>query len=335
MPWPAKNLYGLIAVVLVCSCASEIKSNSRERTPTAEPMREYPAHSVRTHPQGTIAATRRANRRPFGIAVSRTGIVYCTLLDAASLIRTTLGADSLTTVAVGRVPTDVAFSPAGTWAYVTNQWEQTVGIVDARTAKQVHTIPVTGDPYRVAVGPEGQQVYATTNAGNLVLIDAEMRRVVRTVELGGNLNGLVIRADGARVYVGDVGGTIYELDAAGDVLRRFAMPGRPQGLDLSADGRELYAAGEDGDFIVLDLETGAEVARVALGAGGFGLAVTPDQSQVWVTAPAAGRVFVLGRTSRTIRSTIDVGGIPRRLAFDWSGALVAIADEAGTIRFVR
>jgi DNA-binding beta-propeller fold protein YncE len=137
------------------------------------------------------------------------------------------------------------------------------------------------------------------------------------------------------VYVGDVGGTIYELDPTGDVVRRFFMPGRPQGLGLSADGSELYAAGEDGDFTVLDLDTGAEVARVPLGAGGFGLAVTPDQSQVWVTAPAAGRVFVIGRASRTIRSTIDVGGTPRRLAFDQTGTLVAIADEAGTIRFVN
>jgi len=141
--------------------------------------------------------------------------------------------------------------------------------------------------------------------------------------------------EAAGVYVGDVGGRVYELDVAGDVLREFVVPGRPQGLGLSADGRELYAAGEDGDLIVLDLETGAEIARVALGAGGFGLAVTPDQTEVWVTAPAAGRVFVLDRASRTVQSTIDVGGAPRRLAFDWSGALAVIADEAGAIRFVR
>jgi YVTN family beta-propeller protein len=335
MHWPAKNRCGVIALSLVSSCTGDARSSSGERTASPGPMHEYAAHPVRTHPRGTIAATRRSSGRPFGIAVSRTGLVYCTLLDAGSLIRATLQADSLTTVAVGKVPTDVAFSPAGTWAYVTNQWEQTVGMVDTRTTRQVHTISVSGDPYRVAVGPEGQQVYATTNTGDLVLIDPQMRRVARTVRLGGNLNGLVLSANGTRVYVGDVQGTIYELDAAGDVLRQFAVPGRPQGLGLSADGRELYAAGEDGDYIVLNLETGAEVARIALGAGGFGLAVTPDQTQVWITAPAAGRVFVLDRVSRTIRSTMNVGGIPRRLAFDQSGAMVAIADEAGTIRFVN
>jgi YVTN family beta-propeller protein len=335
MLWPAKNLSGLIAVGLVCGCSAEGRSAPRVDAARAELMREHVAHSGRTHPAGRIAATLRSGGRPFGVAVSRTGTVYCTLLDAASLVRTTLRADSLASVPVDQVPTDVAFSPDGSWAYVTNQWARTVGIVDARTSRQVHAVPVSGDPYRVTVGPEGQQIYVTTNNGNLVLIDSAMRRVARTVHLGGNLNGLAINADGTRVYVGDVGGTVYELDAAGDVLREFAVPGRPQGLGLSADGRELYAAGEDGDLIVLDLETGAEVARVALGAAGFGLAVTPDHTQVWVTAPSAGRVLVLDRASRTIRSTIDVGGLPRRLAFDRSGALVVIADEAGTIRFVR
>jgi DNA-binding beta-propeller fold protein YncE len=214
-------------------------------------------------------------------------------------------------------------------------WTHALGIVDARTNQQVHAIPVPGDPYRVAVGPEGQRVYVTTNTGKLVLIDPSMRRIDRTVHLGGNLNGLALNADGTRIYVAYVGGALFELDSAGHVLRGFAMPGTLQGLALSQDGKELYAAGEDGDFIVLDLHDDAGIARVPLGAGGFGLAVTPDQSQVWVTAPSAGRVFVLDRASRAIRSNIDVGGAPRRLAFDQSGALAVIADEAGAIRFVR
>jgi YVTN family beta-propeller protein len=332
---PAKSLPGLLSLALACGCAADPRSSSREVEIGAEPMGQYVAPSVLTHPDGIVAATLRRGGRPFGVAVSRTGSVYCTLLDAASLVQSTLHADSLDALPVGQVPTDVAFSPAGTWAYVTNQGAQTVGVVDARTARQVHAIDVPGDPYRVIVGPEGQQVYVTTNAGILVLIDPAMRRVTRTVQLGRNLNGLALSADGTRVYVGDVEGTIYELDAAGDVLRTFAASGRPQGLGLSADGRELYAAGEDGDLIVLSLDTGAEIARVALGAGGFGLAVTPDQTQVWVTSPAAGRVFVLDRVSHTIRRTLGVGGIPRRLAFDRSGTLAVVADETGAIRFVR
>lgn len=333
MLWPVKYLCRLIAVACLCSCRAD-RSVPSGASSTGAPVTPF-AHSTRTHPQGSIVATLRDGRRPFGIALSRTGIVYGTLLDAARLVRSTFQAESLATVLVGAVPTDVAFSPAGTWAYVTNQGSQTVGVVDARTSRLVDQVGVNGDPYRVAVGPEGQVIYVTTNTGNLELIDPAVRSVTRTVQLGGNLNGLAINVAGSRVYVGDVGGTIYEIDAAGDVIRSFDVPGRPQGLGLSADGRELYAAGEDGYFIVLNLETGAEVARLALGAGGFGLAVTPDQTQVWITAPSAGKVFVVNRTTRVLRSTIELGGKPRRLAFDQSGALAVIADEAGAIRFVQ
>lgn len=335
MLWPANSLPGLLALVSVCGCAAGRRPASSSDAVSAQPAPGSVAQPTRTHPSGMIVATLRNGGRPFGIAVSRTGDVYCTLLDAASLVRTTLQADTLTAIPVDQVPTDVAFSPDGTWAYVTNQWAHTVGIVDARTTRQVHAIPLSGDPYRVAVGPEGQQVYVTTNTGGLVLIDPALRQVARTVQLGGNLNGLAVNTDGTRVYVGDVGGSIYELDASGDVLRKFIVPGRPQGLGLSSDGKELYAAGEDGDLIILGLEAGDEIARIALGAGGFGLAVTPDQAEIWVTSPPVGRVFVFDRASRAIRSSIEVGGNPRRLAFDRSGAVAVIADEAGTIRFVR
>ncbi|HZB27777.1 MAG TPA: hypothetical protein VE282_04370, partial [Gemmatimonadales bacterium] len=98
------------------------------------------------HPAGKVFAITRSSGRPFGIAVSRDSIVYCTLLDAASLARTTLRSDSLVMVAVAAVPTDVAFSPAGNWAYVTNQGARTVGIVDTRRNAQVGAVPVDGDP---------------------------------------------------------------------------------------------------------------------------------------------------------------------------------------------
>jgi YVTN family beta-propeller protein len=265
----------------------------------------------------------------------RDGIVYCTLLDAASLVRTTLLADSLFPVPVDAVPTDVAFSPAGNWAYVANQRAGTVGIVDTRRNAQVAAIPVEGDPFRVMVGPEGLRVYATTNVGNLVEIDPETRTVAWTQRLGGNLNGLAISAGGSRIYVGDVDGRVLELNAAGEVLRTIAVPGRPQGLALSSDGTELYAAGEAGELTLIDLESGMEKARIRLGAGGFGIAVTRDETQIWITAPATGELLVVDRASRAIVARIALGGRPRRIAFDQSGNTAVIADEAGAIHVVR
>jgi len=207
--------------------------------------------------------------------------------------------------------------------------------VDTRRHQQVATVPVEGDPFRVVAGPEGQAVYATTNAGNLVRIDAETRTVSWTNHLGGNLNGLAIDPSGARVYVGDVTGKLYEVSSAGEVLRTLPLPGQPQGLALSSDAKELYVAGEAGDLIFLDLERGVELSRIALGAGAFGISVTPDQAQIWVTAPQTGELLVIDRVSRVILKRISLGGMPRRLAFDVSGTTAVVADEAGSIRFLR
>jgi YVTN family beta-propeller protein len=261
--------------------------------------------------------------------------VYCTLLDAASLARTTLASDPPSFIPAGSIPTDVAFSPAGTWAYVTNQQARTIGVLDARRDRQVATIAVEGDPYRVVVGPEGQVVYTTTNLGNLVRIDSETRTVSWTVHLGGNLNGLAISPDGSRIYVGDVTGKLYEVAPNGEILRSMALPGHPQGLALPSRGQELYVAGEAGDLIVVDLEGWAEATRVRLDAGGFGIAVSPDQAQIWITAPHSGKLFVLDRSSRAIVNTIVLGGMPRRLAFDQSGTTAVVADETGAILFLR
>jgi YVTN family beta-propeller protein len=324
-------------VVQLTGCASGERAEPDQRSSrhvATTPNRSIPA-PMRTHPAGRVFATTLAAGRPFGIAVGRSGTVYCTLLDAGSLVRSTLTSGVTTLLQVGSVPTDVAFSPAGTWAYVTNQHDRSIGIVDVRSNKQVEVVPVEGDPFRVLVGPEGQVVYATTNSGSLVQIDAQSRSISWTLHLGGNLNGLAINPGGTLVYVGDVNGKVYEVTPDGEVIRSFSVSGQPQGLALSPRESELYVAGEAGYLIVLDLESGVEVARTGLGTGAFGIAVTADQKQLWLTAPRTGKVFILDRKSRIVLDSIVLGGIPRRLAFDETGATAVVADEAGSIRFVR
>jgi DNA-binding beta-propeller fold protein YncE len=128
---------------------------------------------------------------------------------------------------------------------------------------------------------------------------------------------------------------VYEVDAAGEVIRALVLPGMPQGLALSSDGKELYAAGEAGEFVVTDLERGTEKARIRLGAGGFGIALTPDQAQIWITVPRTGQILVVDRASRALVAAVALGGTPRRLAFSRSGDTAVIADEAGAIHLVR
>lgn len=55
----------------------------------------------------------------------------------------------------------------------------------------------------------------------------------------------------------------------------------------------------------------------------------------YITIPSAGAVRVFSLQSRTITSTLTVGGQPRRVAFSPRGHVGAITNAAGYITFVR
>jgi YVTN family beta-propeller protein len=48
-----------------------------------------------------------------------------------------------------------------------------------------------------------------------------------------------------------------------------------------------------------------------------------------------GRVVVIDRGTLSVCATIDTGGKPRRIAFDRTGRLAIIANEAGWVDLVR
>ena len=66
----------------------------------------------------------------------------------------------------------------------------------------------------------------------------------------------------------------------------------------------------------------------------FGMAVTPDDAELYMTRPVYGDVLVLNRATMTLVRSIHVGS-PRRMTFDARGATAMIGNEAGYVQFVR
>ena len=57
---------------------------------------------------------------------------------------------------------------AAPYAFITNQLDNTVSVIDAQTHKVIKTIPVTGKPVGVAVNDKMDRVYISTpNGGGL------------------------------------------------------------------------------------------------------------------------------------------------------------------------
>ena len=290
------------------------------------------------HPDGLYMGSTSLSARPFGVAVSRSGKVYVTRLDAGEVAVADATSRSVVgNVVVGSVPTGVAFNKAGTFAYVTNQYSSSIGFIDAALGTQVATVVIDANPYVVKVSPDDRKLYVSSNSDYVRVIDVATQAVTRKIPVGYAPNGFAVNPTETRLYVSSfVAGTVTEIDIATETeLRTFTPGGTPQDMIVSKDGTELYVANEGGWLDVYTLATGERAARVTLAAGGFGMALSPDEAHLYISLPSAGAVQVVNTQSRNIIHTITVGGQPRRIAFTYHGGVAVVANESGKVDFVR
>ena len=99
---------------------------------------------------------------------------------------------------------DVAVSPDGTRAYVTNNDSSSVSVIDIATLALIATINVGGCPRALALSPNGARAYVTNNCGDyLSVIDTssygEVARVV--LDRDESPNDVVVSPHEAEAYV--------------------------------------------------------------------------------------------------------------------------------------
>lgn len=279
---------------------------------------------------------------PFGAAVSSRGLAYVTLHGSMNALSSwDFGSRRFVPSAVitGQVPTNVAFEPSGRFAYVASQFSYRVERVDvSRRALQQQWHTPANDPYQVAVTPDGRRAVATGNAGWLYLFDTRSGRSEGAVEVRAAPNGIAISQDGERAYLTHLRSReIGEVDLMRGTYRTFAqlddMEG--QGIVLSPDGGTLYAVSERADRLyAFDTRTGASLGVASTGRQPFGLALTPDGTELWVTT-LTGDLQRYRRSDLSRISVRHLGGRLRRLAFDPRGRGAIIADEEGRVLVLK
>jgi YVTN family beta-propeller protein len=240
-------------------------------------------------------------------------------------------------VATGFTPTGIAFSPDGNTVYVGNQ-DATVSVIDVATRQAVATYDTEGTPiFAVQVSPEGDLLFAGGGSTTLYVLNAQTGEILNRVTVGHAVNAFAVAPDNRILYLSSfAGGTVTELDIfTQTVLRTFEVGGTPQGLALNRRGTRLYVANEQGYLNDIDLRSGVIGPTIALAGGGFGVGVTPDDNQAYVTIPFSGVVQIFGLQSGKLAGTLRVDGEPRRLAFSRAGKIGAITNAAGYLTFIK
>ncbi|HEX5961749.1 MAG TPA: hypothetical protein VFY97_10955 [Rhodanobacteraceae bacterium] len=149
-------------------------------------------------------------------------------------------------------------------------------------------------PQGVGIGPHGHLGLAVgAGTDSVSVIDMRKLQPVKKIIVGKTPHNVRFTADGKLAYVTLQGGTgvavidMRSLAKAGEI----AVPGvhGPRNLDLSANGRVLWARDLSGSVAAVDLETGKELALIPAAPGHAGIDVIPGGRYVF-TGGIAGHV---------------------------------------------
>ncbi len=190
----------------------------------------------------------------------------------------------------------VAFTPDGKFAYVGNNGDDTVSVINTAGNTTVSTIGIppvslgsTNEPIGVAVTPDGGYAYVANNHSSSVsVINTATKKVLLSIPVGHSPVGVAITPDGRFVYVAD-------------------MNSNNNGSDI-------------GTVSVIRTATNTVVASITVGTSPVGIAVTPDGNYVYVansdlnnggtspgTSPPVGIVSVISTATNTLLTSIPLG----------------------------
>ena len=338
-----KSVFAVAAGLFALACSSPTDARQQSQTTTLGKQA--------THPAGTVVATTPLGGQPYGLAINGAGDLLVAQVFADSVTRfalpgtTPVGAtffghlattDSGTSV-IETGTVHLALNPAGTTAYVIEQFGNTVRVLDLATNTITGAIPLTNSGYNIIVSKDGERVYASTEDGRLYVIATQTKSIVDSMAIGPAANGFAFNPDGSVLYASSRdAGTITAFRTSDDgVVAKFAVGGRPQRLATSLDGARLYAANEDSGLTVVDLATSTVLPSVNPIGSGYGLGITPDGEQLYLTDPLSGRLVIIDRASLATVNVLTVGGVPRNVGFSADGTVGVVTDGDGRVIFIQ
>ena len=223
---------------------------------------------------------------------------------------------------------------AGNQIYVSNEADDTLDVVDARTLLVTAKIPLSGHPNNIAAGRDGRRVYVSIrqDPGAVDVIDTKTRLRAKSIPVKGAVHNTYVTPDGKYVIAGSIAGkNITVIDAQTEQpvwVMDFDLGVRPIAFDTKPDGstKNMYVQLSDlNGFAVVDFAARKELTRVKLpelpagrkpfeggGNASHGIAVTADGKTLVVCSRLNTAVYTYSLPDLKLLGSVDVGNAP-----DW------------------
>ena len=277
-----------------------------------------------------LATSTIASPHPSSIAITPDGQAawFTDFTSEGTLTPITLSTDSLGgAIPVGSDPNEVAITPNGSEAYVTNTGSNTVTPINLLTDTPGSAVPVGHEPIGVAISPDGTRAYVANYGSSTVTpINLLTNTPGSEIPVGEKPIGIAITPDGTTAYVANSGsGTVSPITLATNAAGTpIAVGSGPAVIAITPDGTTAYVTNKRSNSVTpISLATDTAKTDIPVGEAPIGIAITPDQATAYVTNSASNTVTPINLASETADAPISVGTRPDALAITPDQAPVA------------
>ena len=191
-----------------------------------------------------------------------------------------------------------ASKPAGPLAFVTNERDGTITVIDTKTDRVVSSINVGGRPRGIH-------------------LNAARDRIWVAISYPSNES----RKD-----------KVAEFDFDGKLISDYEVGTDPENFVLDKNGSRLYIANEDaGTASITDVQSNRVIATMPVGLEPEGAAMSPDGRWVYITSETSSTVTVIDTQTGQVAKTFMVGARPREAAFTSDSARAYVTAENGNV----
>ena len=252
-----------------------------------------------------------------------------------------------------RGPHEVAVSPDGRTAYVSNfgrysvypagdtlhdKAGNTITVVDLAERKVKATFDVgthTG-PHGMIVSHDGKLLWATSETPQAVLeIDTATGKILHVWNTNQVRSHMIVTPpDESKFYVTNtVSGSVSVIERANGEVKILATGPGTEGIAISPDGKEVWAMSRT-DARISVISTASDAIVASFPSGGKSpkrLAFTSDGSQVWVTNSGGSQVTVFDAHSRELLSSLTTDKDPSGVYFSADGRRAYVTNSAANV----
>lgn len=265
---------------------------------------------------------------PYGLFPQRalvdpsTNLAYFTTFRDPGSLAVLNGADNtfVTSVAVGRGTSQLAFNPLTRRIYIGNNQSNTVSVVDADTHSLITNIPFT-QPAILEVNVEKNLIYVTRGStpGLVSIIDGATNTVTGSITVGAApFFGIALNSANRKLYVANYDGndvTVIDTDTH-TVTGTIKVGLKPRAIVIDPATNLAYVANRDSrSLTIIDSETDRVIGEAYVELQPLGFAIHPVTQKIYVGG-FSNYVAVLRRF--TARETLDVIATQIEALSPWS-----------------